>query len=92
MLFGKGNLVKEVNTGVNRVRSTVVRTTSLLRRPIVRGALVNASIVYVTGGLPVSARLVLLRLVTVIDLRPGILLIRNGAVKVIIKDNAVPDK
>ena len=52
----------------------------------------SASVVCVTGGLPASARLVLLRLVTVIDLRPGVLLIRDGAVKVVIEDNAVPDK
>ena len=74
------------------MRLTAVRVTSLLRGLIVGGALVSPSVVYVTGGLPVSARLVLPRLVTVIDLRPGILLIRDGAVKVVVEDNAVPDK
>ena len=92
MLFGKGNLVKGVSTGVGRVRPTVVRVASLLRGLIVRGVFVNASVIYVTRGLPVSIRLVLLRLVTVIDLRPGVLLIRDGAVKVVVEDNAVPDK
>ena len=74
------------------MRPTVVRVASLLRRLIVGGALVNASVIYVTGGLPVSARLVLPRLVTVTDLRPGVLLIRDGAVKAVVEDNAVPDK
>ena len=74
------------------MRPAAVRVASLLRGLIAGGALVNASVVYVTGGLPVSARLVLLRLVTVIDLRPGVLLIRDGAVKVVVEDNAVPDK
>ena len=91
-LFGKGGLVEGAGTGVGRVRPTAVRATSLLRGLIVGGALVSASVVYVAGGLPVSARLVLLRLITVINLRPGVLLIRDGAVKVIVEDNAVPDK
>ena len=74
------------------MRPAVVRVTSLLRGFVVGGALVSASVVYVTGVLPVFVRLVLLRLVTVTDLRPGVLLIRDGAVKVVVEDNAVPDK
>ena len=74
------------------MRPTVVRAASLLRYLVVGGALVSASVVYVTGGLPAAARLVLLRLVTVVDLRPGVLLIRDGAVKAVVEDNAVPDK
>ena len=81
-----------VGTGVGRVRLTVIRVISLPRRLIVKRAFVNASVIYITGGLLVITRLVLLRLITVIDLRPGVLLIRDGAVKVIVEDNAVPDK
>ena len=71
---------------------TVVRITSLLRGFIVGGALVGAAVIYVTGGLSVAARPVLPRLVAVVDLRPGIPPIRDGAVKVIIEDNSVPGK
>ena len=52
----------------------------------------SASVVYAAGGLPAAARLVLPRLAAVTDLRPGVLLIRDGAVKAIVEDNAVLDK
>ena len=74
------------------MRPTVVRVTSLLRYLVVGGALVSASAVYVAGGLPAAARLVLPRLAAVTDLRPSVLLIRDGAVKAVVEDNAVPDK
>ena len=52
----------------------------------------SASAVCAAGGLPAAARLVLPRLAAVTDLRPGVLLIRDGAVKAVVEDNAVPDK
>ena len=74
------------------MRPAAVRAASLLRGLVAGGALVSASAVYAAGVLPASARLVLPRLATVTDLRPGVLLIRDGAGQAVVEDNAVPDE
>lgn len=72
------------------MRLTVIRITSLVQGFIIV-SFVSATVVCVTGGLSVALYLVLPRLAAVADLWPGVSFIRDGAVKVVVEDNAVSE-